>query len=90
LKQEEVEEAGDDLIALPLFNVPANRNASLLSTHPIENAILNYRRQIARVSRWRLETDQVARWTATAMLWVQTGFRQIRGYAELPKSPARL
>jgi putative transposase len=85
-----LDEAGDDLIALHLLNVPATLNASLLSTNLIENAILNYRRQIARVSRWRLETDQVARWTATAMLWVEAGFRKIRGGADLPQLLASL
>lgn len=82
---ESLEEAGDDLIALHLLEAPATLNSSLLSTNLIENAILNYRRQTNRVTRWRPETSQVDRWTATALLWVETGFRKIRGHADLPK-----
>lgn len=78
-------EAGDDLIALHLLEAPATLNSSLLSTNLIENAIHNYRRQTNRVTRWRPETKQVDRWTATALLWVEAGFRKIRGHADLPK-----
>jgi len=85
-----LEEAGDDLIALHLLEVPATLNSSLLSTNLIENAILNYRRQTNRVTRWRPETNQVDRWTATALLWVEAGFRKIRGYLDLPKLLAAL
>ncbi len=35
----------------------------LLSTDAIENVMRNYRAQTAKVSRWRLETDQISRWT---------------------------
>lgn len=80
-----LEEAGEDLIALHKLEAPGTLNSSLLSTNLIENAILNYRRQTNRVTRWRPQTDQVDRWTATALLWVESGFRKIRGYADLPK-----
>ena len=79
-----LEEAGEDLITLHLLDVPATLNISLLSTNAIENAILNYRRQTNRVSRWQPQTDQVDRWSATALLWVEQGFRKIKGCADLP------
>lgn len=85
-----LEEAGEDLIALHLLETPATLNSSLLSTNLIENAILNYRRQTNRVTRWRPQTNQVDRWTATALLWVESGFRKIRGYTDLPKLLAAL
>jgi len=85
-----LEEAGEDLIALHLLDVPATLHPSLLSTNVIENAILNYRRQTGRVTRWQPKTDQVERWSATALLWVEKGFRKIRGYADLPKLRAAL
>ncbi len=44
----------------------------------------NYRGQTARVSRWRLETNQISRWTASALLHVERGFHRIKGYADLP------
>lgn len=85
-----LDEAGDALIAVHLLNVPATLNPSLLSTNAIENVMSNYRRQTAKVTRWRLETNQVSRWTATALLQVETGFNRIRGHADLPDLLAAL
>jgi transposase-like protein len=79
-----LEEAGDDLITLHKLNVPATLNLSLLSTNAIENVMRNYRGQTARVSRWRLETNQISRWTASALLHVERGFNRIKGHADLP------
>ena len=80
-----LDEAGEALIALHKLNVPATLNVSLLSTNAIENVMRNYRGQTARVARWRLETNQISRWTATALLHVERGFHRIKGYADLPK-----
>jgi len=78
-----LEEAGEELICLHLLDVPATLNPSLLSTNMIENAILNYRRQTDRVTRWQPKTDQIERWSASALLWVEQGFRKIKGYRDL-------
>jgi hypothetical protein len=78
-----LEEAGEELICLHLLDVPATLNTSLLSTNMIENAILNYRRQTNRVTRWQSQTNQVDRWTASALLWVEQGFRKIKGCGDL-------
>jgi len=85
-----LEEAGEALLALHKLNVPATLHVSLLSTNAIENVMRNYRGQTAKVSRWRLETNQISRWTATALLHVERGFHRIKGYAELPKLVAAL
>lgn len=85
-----LDEAGDNLITLHLLNVPATLHVSLLSTNPIENVMRNYRGQTAKVARWRLETNQVSRWTATALLHVERGFHRIKGYADLPELIAAL
>jgi transposase-like protein len=77
-------EAGEDLITLHKLDVPATLNLSLLSTNAIENVMRNYRGQTARVSRWRLETNQISRWTASALLHVERGFNRIKGHADLP------
>ena len=58
---------------------------SLLSTNAIENVMRNYRGQTAKVTRWRAVTDQISRWSATALLHVKTGFHRIKGHADLPK-----
>jgi transposase-like protein len=82
--------AGERLIALQLLNVPATLNVSLQSTNLIENAIHNYRRQTRRVTKWSTKGNQVARWSATALLWVERGFRKIKGHEELPQLLAAL
>lgn len=78
-----LEEAGGRLIALQLLNVPSTLNISLLSTNLIENAIHNYRRQTRRVTRWNPASNQVDRWSATALLWVERGFRKIKGHEDI-------
>jgi putative transposase len=80
-----LDEAGDQLIALHQLNVPATLHVSLLSTNAIENVMRNYRTQTAKVTRWHLATDQISRWTATALLHVETGFRSLKGHTDLPK-----
>jgi putative transposase len=85
-----IDEAGKQLIALHKLNVPSTLNVSLLSTNVIENSILNYRHHTAKVTRWKPETDQISRWTASALLHVERGFRPIKGFADLPKLVAAL
>jgi transposase-like protein len=80
-----LEEAGDQLIALHRLNVPATLHVSLLSTNAIENVMRNYRGQTAKVTRWQPATNQISRWTATALLHVENGFRSIKGQADLPE-----
>ena len=80
-----LDEAGNQLIALHRLNVPTTLHVSLLSTNAIENVMRNYRGQTAKVTRWQPATDQISRWTATALLHIETGFRTIKGHADLPK-----
>ena len=80
-----MDEAAESLITVHLLNVPATLHLSLLSTNAIENLMRNYRGQAAKITRWRAETEQISRWSATPMLHVETGFRRIKGHADLPK-----
>lgn len=80
-----LDEAADQLITLHQLDVPATLHASLLSTNAIENVMRNYRGQTAKVTRWQPASDQVSRWTATALLQVETGFHRIQGHDDLPK-----
>jgi len=80
-----LDEAGDQLITLHRLNVPATLHVSLLSTNAIENVMRNYRDQTAKVTRWDPATNQISRWTATALLHVEAGFRSLKGHADLPK-----
>lgn len=88
--QESLEEGQEDLLTLFHLEVPSTLNVSLLSTNAIENAYKNTRRKLARVDRWRVETDQAARWLAYAFTEAEKGFRRIRGYQDLPALQAAL
>ena len=79
-----LQEAGEDLLALHRLNVPNTLHRSLLSTNAIENSFLNTRRKLGRVTRFRAETDQAARWLAYALLEAEKGFHRISGYQDLP------
>ena len=83
-------EAGADLLALHRLEIPNTLHRSLLSTNAIENAFLNTRRKLVRVTRFRAETDQASRWLSYALLEAEKGFRRISGYADLPKLIAAL
>lgn len=85
-----IEEAGDDLIALHLLDVPNTLHTSLLSTNLIENSINNIRRKTNRVTRWRSETEQARRWLAMALLQAEKGFRRIDGYQVMDRLAAAL
>jgi transposase-like protein len=76
-------EAGDELITLHMLEVPATLHVSLLSTNVIENAFLNTRRKLGRVTRFRAETDQAERWTACSLLQAEKGFRRIKHWHDL-------
>jgi len=78
-------EAGLDLIRVHLLDTPSTLHRSLLSTNIIENMINNFRRSSGRVNRWRLETDQAARWLATGLLSAEEGFRRLSHYWDLRK-----
>ena len=79
-----LDEAGEDLIALHLLNVPSTLHKNLLSTNAIENSIGNIRRKLGRVTRWRAETDQPRRWLAVALTEAEKGFHRLSGYRDLP------
>ena len=79
-----LDEAGEELIALHLLEVPNTLHLNLLSTNIIENSIRNIRLKTGRVSRWRKETDQAQRWLAMGLTETEKGFRKLSGYQDLP------
>jgi transposase-like protein len=83
-------EAGEDLIALHSLNVPNTLHRNLLSTNAIENSFRNTRGKLGRVTRFRAETDQAARWLAFALTEVEKGFHRLSGYKDLPHLVAAL
>jgi len=85
-----LQEGGDDLLTFHRLNVPATLNVTFLSTNLIENVILNFRRHTDRVTKWDPKTDQVERWTSSALLLAEEGFRKIRHHRDLPRLLAAL
>jgi putative transposase len=83
-------EAGEDLIALQSLDVPSTLHRNLLSTNAIENSFRNTRRKLGRVTRFRAETDQAARWLSFALLEAEKGFRRISGYRDMEYLTAAL
>jgi putative transposase len=82
-------EAGDQLIAL---HSSTSRPPSTSRCCPPTR--LKCHAQLPRPDRqglrWRLETDQISRWTATALLHVERRFHRIKGHADLPQLLAAL
>ncbi|MGB7241613.1 MAG: transposase [Sulfitobacter sp.] len=79
-----LEEADGEMIAFFELNVPNSLNISFLSTNSIENAFLNTRRKINRVTRWRENTKHASNWLAYALLTAEKGFNRVRGCSEMP------
>ena len=80
----------DCLLAFHRLDVPSTLNVTFLSTNNIENVMGNARGTIGRVCRWRDETNQVARWMGVALMRAQSGFRRVRGHAQLDQLRAAL
>ncbi len=73
----------DDLIAFHSLNVPSTLNVTFLSTNCIENSFRNWREATGNVKRWSLKRDMVSRWSASGMLWAESGFNKIRHAKDL-------
>ncbi|MEO1856566.1 MAG: transposase [Rubritalea sp.] len=72
-----------DLISLHLLNVPSTLNVTFLNTNSIENSFRNWREATGNVKRWSLKKDMVSRWSASGMLWAESGFNKIRHAKDL-------
>ena len=67
-----------DLTALHQLNLPSTLNVTFLNTNCIENSFRNWREATGNVKRWSLKRDMVSRWSASGMLWAESGFNKIR------------
>jgi transposase-like protein len=73
----------EDLTAFHNLNVPSTLNVTFLSTNCIENSFRNWREATGNVKRWSLKRDMVSRWSASGMLWAESGFNKIRHAKDL-------
>ena len=87
---EALEVRRDVILAFHRLNVPSTLNVTFLSTNHIENVMGNARGTIGRICRWHDETNQVSRWMGVALLRAQSGFRRVRGHAQLGELCAAL
>lgn len=78
------------LLGFHRLEVSSTLNVTFLSTNCIENAIANWREATGNVKRWNLKGDMVSRWTASGMLWAESGFRKVRHAGDLPELAAAL
>lgn len=72
-----------DLTAFHQLNLPSTLNGTFLNTNCIENAFRNWREATGNVKRWSLKRDMVSRWSASGMLWAESGFNKIRHAKDL-------
>jgi len=87
---ESLHEGGAELLTFHGLNVSATLNRTFLSTNLIENVMLNFRRHTGRVTKWDPKSDQVERWTSSALLLAEEGFRKITNHLDLPGLVAAL
>ena len=83
-------EGGAELLTFHGLDVPATLNRTFLSTNMIENVMLNFRRHTGRVTKWDPKSDQVERWTSSALLLAEEGFNKICNHRDLPGLVAAL
>ncbi len=79
-----------DLLGVHLLNVPSTLNVTFLNTNCIENSFRNWRETTGNVKRWSLKNDMVSRWSASGMLWAESGFNKIRHASDLGALAAAL
>ena len=78
-----LKERKTDLLGVHMLNVPSTLNVTFLNTNSIENSFRNWREATGNVKRWSLKKDMVSRWSASGMLWAESGFNKIRHASDL-------
>ncbi|MBF0423122.1 MAG: IS256 family transposase [Magnetococcales bacterium] len=72
----------DEMLCLVRLGLPAELRRSLATTNAIENMMGTIRNVTRNIKRWR-HGKMALRWTATAILEAQKGFRRIRAHKQL-------
>jgi transposase-like protein len=78
------------LLCVHRLNIPSTLNGTLTNTNIIENTIRNWRSATGNVKLWQEKETMVPRWTASGMLWAESGYRKVRGYRDLGELAASL
>jgi transposase-like protein len=77
-----LEEGMEETLTVHRLEIPDILRKSLASTNLIESAFSQSRPVMRHVKRWR-NSDQIQRWTATALLESEKRFRKVRGYKSM-------
>ena len=83
-------ERKEALLCVHRLNIPSTLNGTLTNTNIIENTIRNWRSATGNVKLWQEKQTMVPRWTASGMLWAESGYRKVRGYRDLGELAASL
>ena len=76
-------------VAAIRLDLPDLLRTTFRSTNPIESMFDKVKARGRRVKNWNAD-NQLARWSASALLLHQKKFRRIKGYRQLPKMIASL
>ena len=79
-----LEEANMETLTVIKLQVSALLRKTFLSTNPIESIFDKVRNTSKRVKNWNSGINQVARWSATALLAAEEKFRTVKGYKDIP------
>lgn len=78
-----LEEGLEETLTIHRLGLPDILRRSFSTTNLIESPFSTGRRVIRNVKRWRT-SEQRQRWTATALLTAEKGFRKLKGYRLMP------
>jgi putative transposase len=78
-----LEEGFEETLTLHRLNIPPVLRKSFSTTNLIESPFSHTRKVLRNVKRWRSNSNQAQRWTATALLEAEKRFRAVKGYRSM-------
>jgi len=78
-----LEEGFEETLTLHRLNIPPVLRKSFSTTNIIESPFSHARKVMQNVKRWRRNSNQAQRWTATALLEAEKRFRAVNGYRSM-------
>jgi hypothetical protein len=73
----------EETLTIHRLKLPELLRRSLATTNIIESVFSGVEDHCGRVKRWRAG-DHLQRWVASALLKVESRFRRLKGYKEMP------
>ena len=79
----------EETLTVHRLDLPALLRKTFRTTNPIESIFDKVKTRGRRVKNWKAD-NQLARWSASALLLHEKKFKRIKGYRQLPKMNAEL